>query len=154
MKNFEPYIYIALFFILGAGLLSEGARAAALDREAGVTPTSLYRELSKGSSKLQIIDVRPDPEENYEDTHVPGAVPFPGCDMGQTPEIAKKSIEMIIPTIIISEDGDEELFNKCSAHFTSARNLKGGLEAWVEADLPEDSGEYQPPSTGAGGGCL
>jgi len=154
MMKFEPYIYIVAFIVLGAGVMSEGARAAALQRKAGITPKTLYRELAKGSAKLQIIDVRPDPEENFEDTHVPRAVPFPGCDMQQTPDEAKGSIEMIVPTIIVSQDGDEETFERCSAFFTSARNLRGGLEAWVDADLPEDTGEYEAPTPGAGGGCL
>jgi hypothetical protein len=59
-----------------------------------------------------------------------------------------------VPTIIVSEDGDAEAFKKCATFFTSARNLEGGLEAWVDANLPEDSGEYIPPKPSAGGGCL
>ncbi len=154
MKKFEPIAYIVMFLILGAGLLSEGAKASALERKAGFSPKQLYRTLAKAPTKIQVIDIRLDPEENFEDTHVPGAIPFPGCDMDATPEAAKGVIEMIIPTVIVSEDGDAELFQKCSAFFTSARNLNGGLEAWVDADLPEDTGEYEAPTPGAGGGCL
>jgi len=44
--------------------------------------------------------------------------------------------------------------HRCFARFTGARRLAGGMAAWVAAKLPEDSGEYAPPSVKAGGGCL
>lgn len=154
MKKFEPFIYIVLFVVLGGLVLSEGAKAAALDRSIALTPKELYRKIAKREGALQIVDVREDVEENYEDTHIPGAIPFPNCDMKETPEGARDQVEPSVPTIIVSGDGDQELFNKCAAYFTSARNLEGGLEAWDDENLPEDSGEYQPPKVGAGGGCL
>ena len=154
MRKLETYIYIVLFFALGAGVLTEGARAAALEQSVGLAPKDLYRRIAKGQGALQIVDIRGDVEDNYEDTHIPGAIPFPGCDLAATPEAAKARIERMVPTVVVSEDGGPAEFAKCAAFFTSARNLEGGLEGWVDQNLPEDSGEYQPPKAGAGGGCL
>jgi rhodanese-related sulfurtransferase len=154
MKKLEPFLYIVLFAVLCVGVLSEGARAAALERATGLAPKELYRRIAKRQGALQIVDVRGDVEENYEDTHIPGAIPFPGCDLEATPEGARDQLEPSVPTVVVSEDGDRAVFEKCAAFFASARNLEGGLEAWDDENLPEDSGEYQPPKPGAGGGCL
>ena len=118
-----------------------------------MSPQQLYKTLAKGSSKLQIIDVREDPYD-FEDAHIPGAIPFPNCELEQTPDAAKQMIERTVPTVIVSEDGDEELYERCAAHFTSVRNLGGGFDGWFDANYPEDVGEYELPPLKAGGGCL
>jgi rhodanese-related sulfurtransferase len=150
----EPFVYAAALLASSGFVVYEGARRAELDEKVGVTPRELYGKIAKSQVKLQIVDVRPDPEENYEDTHVPGAIPFPGCDLAMTPDKAKDRVLKSVPTIVVSESGDRATFDKCAAFFTSARNLTGGLDAWVEENLPEDSGEFVPPKPSAGGGCL
>jgi 3-mercaptopyruvate sulfurtransferase SseA len=59
-----------------------------------------------------------------------------------------------VPTLIVSQTGDEPEARACLARFGAARVLAGGMEGWSAARLPEDSGEYTPPSVKAGGGCL
>lgn len=154
MKRLELVGWIAAVGVLSALVFVEGSRAAALEAKVGLTAAELYKKLAKSQVKLQIVDVRPDVTESYEDTHVPGAVPFPGCNLEETPEAARERILPTVPTIVVSAEGDAATFEKCRAFFTSARNLEGGMTAWSDEGLPEDSGEYSPPKGGAGGGCL
>lgn len=154
MKRAEPFLFFAAFAAMVTLLVHEGARASQLERAVGIAPKELYRRIARSQSAIQIVDIRPDVSQQYEDTHIPGSIPFPGCDPAATPEAARARIERTVPTVIVSEDGDPAAFARCAAHFTAARNLSGGLDAWVKANLPEDSGEYRPPKSGAGGGCL
>jgi rhodanese-related sulfurtransferase len=60
-----------------------------------------------------------------------------------------------VPTVIVAAgEVDAAAAEACAARFTAARVLAGGMEAWSDANLPEDSGEYVAPSSKAGGGCL
>ncbi len=152
-KWIEPGLWFGAIFVLSGLLLAAGMENAALKSELPIAPKELYRTLAKSKSTIQIIDVRDD-EEEFDDTHVPGAIPFPGCDFDKTAEEVRPHILAAVPTIIVSEEGDAAAFKKCQAIFPLARNLQGGIEGWTDEGLPEDSGEYVPPKPGAGGGCL
>lgn len=154
MKKLEPFIYIIAFLVLGAGLISEGARASALQRKIPLTADQLYEQLKLGSKKIQIVDIRGDLEDNYDEGHIPGSIPFPDCSEEDQPEAAQGVIESSVPTVIVTADGDQEAFEACAKRFSVVRNLAGGYEGWVDADKPEDVDEYTPPALGAGGGCL
>lgn len=153
-KSLEPVLYVAVLALLGGGVLAEGARQSELEEKLPISAKALYGMLAKSQVRYQLVDVRADPSENYEDAHVPGAVPFPGCEMNATPQSARAHILPSVPTIVISGEGDAATFGKCLAFFTTARNLQGGFTAWADENLPEDSGDYVPPKPGAGGGCL
>lgn len=150
----EPAIYIALLLALGGGVLIEGKRQADLEEQLPLTAQELYQKLARSQVRWQLVDVRPEPSELYEDAHIPGALPFPECDPQKTPAEARSRILASVPTVIVSEEGDPQLYQKCLAHFVTARNLAGGFAAWSDANYPEDSGEYVPPRSSAGGGCL
>ena len=70
------------------------------------------------------------------------------------PTAAKERIYPYVQTVIVSDEGDPALFEKCRARFGLAQNLTGGMAAWSAANLPEDTGEYSAPKNAAGGGCL
>lgn len=152
--SLEPVAWIAALALSSSFVVAQGARRAELDEQVAIAPKQLYKLIGSSQVKLQIVDVRPDISENYEDTHVPGAIPFPGCDLNALPENIRDRVVPSVPTIVVSAEGDRADFDKCRAFFTSPRNLAGGLEAWVDDNLPEDSGEYVPPKPSAGGGCL
>ncbi len=153
MMKLEPIAW-ALALALSSGfVVYEGARRADIDSARGIEPRELYKALSS-QTKWQIVDVRGDIEDNYEDVHVPGAIPFPGCKLEDAPEAARVRIVPSMPTVVVSADGAAADFAACKDFFTSARNLNGGVEAWSDENLPEDSGEYIPPKPSAGGGCL
>ncbi len=152
-KWLEPGGWIGATAILCLLVLSAGMKNAELRASVPLAPKDLYRTLAKTKTTLQIIDTRDDLEE-YDDTHVPGALPFPNCDLEQTPAEVRPFILASVPTVVVSEVGDDESFKKCQAFFKSARNLAGGIEGWTDEGLPEGSGEYTPPKPGAGGGCL
>lgn len=152
-ETYEWFAYVGVIAILSGLVYGEGKRNVELHAQVSLTGQELYRKIAHSKTKLQIIDVRADSSE-YEDTHIPGAIPFPNCDMSATPDEAKQQIFSFVPTIIVSKDGDMETFKKCQQNFTVARNLAGGIAAWDDASLPEDSGEYVPPKASAGGGCL
>jgi rhodanese-related sulfurtransferase len=146
--------WVALLLVLSALVVREGRRGAALARDLPLSPGELYRTLARSQAGLQIIDARRDLVDEYEDAHVPGAIPMPACDPVRTPEAARPRIHRGVPTVIVTANGDAAELGRCLAGFTSARTLAGGMEAWSAANLPEDSGEYAPPSARAGGGCL
>lgn len=149
----EWLVYVAVIAVLGVLNYNEGQLNNNIKAKMPLSAKELYKQLGNSHIKLQVLDVRPEASE-YEDTHVPGAIPFPGCDMNTTPESAKAQIFTFAPTIIVSKDGNSEVYEKCLQQFKVARNLAGGLDAWIEASYPEDSGEYTPPKAGGGGGCL
>jgi rhodanese-related sulfurtransferase len=135
-------------------VVSEGRRRSALEAQVPIAPRELYRTLAKGKSAVQVVDVRPDLGAGFEEARVPGALPMPGCALATTPEKARSRIVPSAPTVVVTASGDPAEAAACAGFFTSARLLAGGMEAWSDASLPEDSGEYTPPSTKAGGGCL
>ncbi|NPA51617.1 MAG: rhodanese-like domain-containing protein [Aquificae bacterium] len=159
----ERAIYIGLIVVLAGLLVSFGKKEIELQKQIPVTAEELYKKLANPNINIQIIDVRPyEPEDEdyedeylyYTDIHLPGAIPLPDCDESKAPEEALDQINPYAPTIIVSKDGDPEIFKKCAKKFKIAQNLEGGIEAWDDAGLPTEDGEYEPPKAGGGGGCL
>ncbi|HEY6104531.1 MAG TPA: rhodanese-like domain-containing protein [Anaeromyxobacteraceae bacterium] len=150
----EMWIYLVAMLALSQAVVVEGHVRADLERRLAIEPRELYRTLARSRTSWQVVDVRPDLAGGYEESHVPGAVPLPGCDEARAPAAARERILRSVPTVVISTRGGEAEERTCLDRFTSARRLAGGMEAWSGANLPEDSGEYTPPSVKAGGGCL
>lgn len=154
MKLFEPFAWLLAAAALCGLVGAEGRRRAELEARVSLSAPELYRLLAKSASRWQIVDVREDLAAGYDDAHVPGAIPVPGCDPARTPSAAVGRAIPSVPTIIVSGSGADADFRRCLSTFSAARNLEGGMAAWSDAALPEDSGEYSPPSVKAGGGCL
>jgi rhodanese-related sulfurtransferase len=152
--SLEPAVWVGLLLVLAGLVVSEGSRRADLERRVPLAPAELYRTLARAGTSWQVIDARLDVAEEYEDAHVPGAIPMPGCDLARAPEAARQRIHRAVPTVIVTATGDADEVRRCLGSFTGARSLAGGMEAWSDANLPEDSGEYSAPSARAGGGCL
>ncbi len=161
----ERAIYIGIIAVLAILLISFGKKEVELKKQIPLTAEELYKKLGNPKITLQIIDVRPyQPSEEEEDEaeevdyytllHIPGSIPLPECDESKAPEDALQQINPYLPTVIVSKDGDPEIFKKCAKKFSIVQNLKGGIEAWDDAGYPEDEGEYEPPAAGGGGGCL
>lgn len=151
----EAVAWTAILAVLAGLVAFEGSRRASLERQLPLTARELYRTLATSQTGVQVVDVRPDLEDGYEDAHVPGAIPMPACDPVQAPPGAGQRIHRSVPTVLVAaDDASEEEVRRCLARFTSARVLAGGMDGWAEARLPEDVGEYTPPSAKAGGGCL
>lgn len=155
----ERGVFLAVIFALSGVLVSQANARVDLERAIPMQPKALYEGLANGI-KPQIIDFRPLEDDDNEDvggyeyTHVPGAIPMPGCDPTTTPEDALAQIQYGVPTIIVSAEGEAEAYEACAARFSRARNLEGGMLGWMDEFLPEDEGEYVAPKAGAGGGCL
>jgi rhodanese-related sulfurtransferase len=150
----ETVAWAAALAVLSALVVVEGGRRAELERRVPVGPRELYRTLARSASGVQVVDLRPDLENGYSESHVPGAIPLPGCDPEKAPPGAGDRIHRSVPTVLVSGDGDGEALSRCVARFTAARTLAGGMDAWERERLPEDVGDYTPPSAKAGGGCL
>ena len=154
MAKLELPLYGLLIAALGGALIGLGAQNSELRARQPVSPKEAYALLANPQVRVQLVDARPIDDDNYLDTHVPGAIPFPGCDDAATPAAAREHIYPYLTTIVVSAGGDPAVFEKCRAKFGLARNLGGGMAAWSDARLPEDNGEYSPPKSSAGGGCL
>ena len=152
--NVEMWIYLAALVGLSHLVVVEGHARVDLERRLAVEPRGLDRTLARSRNAVQLVDVRPDLAGGYQESHVPGAIPMPGCDEARAPEAARGRILRSVPTVVISAGDAGPAEHDCVDRFTSARSLAGGMESWSAANLPEDSGEYAPPSTRAGGGCL
>jgi len=150
----EAVIWAAALAALAALVVAEGGRRADLERRVPVGAKELYRTLARSQAGVQVVDVRPDLADGYGESHVPGAIPLPGCDPAKAPPGAADRIHRSVPTVLVSSSGGGEEIERCLARFTAARTLAGGMDAWDAARLPEDAGDYTPPSTKAGGGCL
>jgi 3-mercaptopyruvate sulfurtransferase SseA len=154
MKRFEQLIYVAAMVLLGGLLFVEGRRSARLDEHEAIAPKALYALLSNPQVKLQLVDLRAYDDDGYLDAHVPGAVPMPDCDASKGPEAAKERIYPYVTTILITQDGAGPALEACRGKFANARVLAQGMDGWSQALLPEDTGDYSPPKSSAGGGCL
>lgn len=150
----ELWIYLGAMVALSHLVVVEGHTRGDLERRLAIEPRELYRTLARSRTAWQVVDVRADLAEGYQESHVPGAVPMPGCDESLAPAGARERIVRSVPTVVISARGGGPEERACLDRFTAARTLAGGMEAWSAASLPEDSGEYTPPSVRAGGGCL
>ena len=143
----------AVLAVLSAMLLIEGNRRVELERRIPVEPKEVYRTLARSQASWQVVDVRPDLSEGYEESHVPGALPLPAATRpGARGRPAR--ILFSVPTVVVAPKDDPDALRACLARFASARGLAGGMDAWTGANLPEDTGAYSPPSAKAGGGCL
>lgn len=154
MRRLELAVYVLALAALGGALLVEGRRSTALLARSPVSPKELYALLANPQVKLQVVDLRPHDDENFLDTHIPGAIPLPGCAPEQAPEGARERVYPYVTTIVVTADGDPAAFEACRGRFGLARNLAGGQAAWSAANLPEDNGAYSPPRNSSGGGCL
>ena len=154
MKRAEPFIYAAVLAILSVALVAEGSRTTTLLAHRPVAPKALYAMLSNPQLKVQIVDLRAYDDDHFIDTHIPGAIPLPGCDEANAPESSRERIYPYVNTVIVTESGDAAAFEACRAKFGQAQLLEGGMEGWSNANLPEDTGDYTPPKNAAGGGCL
>ncbi len=154
MKRIEPIVWASSLFFLAALVVGEGALRARLERRIPLSAPELYRTLAHSQTGVQVVDVRPDAAAGYEDAHIPGALPMPGCDLARTPEAARDHIYPSVPTVIVTAGGDGGEVRRCLSIFASARVLAGGMMAGDDENLPVDSGPYNPPSARAGGGCL
>ncbi|HSN90682.1 MAG TPA: rhodanese-like domain-containing protein [Anaeromyxobacteraceae bacterium] len=153
-RKLEVLVWAAVLAGLSALVVAEGRERSDLERRVPIPVQQFYRTLARSQTTWQVVDVRGDLARGYEDARVPGALPMPGCDVARAPEAARDRILASVPTVIVTESGADGELYRCAAFFTSARVLAGGMEAWSDANLPEDSGEYSPPSAKAGGGCL
>ncbi len=154
MKRFEPALYLGLIALLGGLLLVEGRRTTGLLARQPVSPRALYALLSNPQLKVQVVDLRAYDDDHYLDAHIPGAIPLPGCDVSQAPEAARDRVYPYVDTILVTDSGDPLAFEACRGRFGQARLLEGGMEGWSLANRPEDTGDYSPPKSSAGGGCL
>lgn len=150
----EVILSVVVLAALSTLLAREGVRRVELERQVPVEPKEVYRALARSQTAWQVVDVRPDLADGFEDAHVPGAIPMPGCDPALAPEAARGRVLFSAPTVVIGAPGDAAAMNACLARFASARGMAGGMDAWSAARLPEDTGAYSPPSAKAGGGCL
>ncbi len=150
----EPAAWVTALAVASGLVWGEGARRVALEGSVPVVARELYRTLARSQTGLQIVDVRQDLGAGYGDAHVPGAIPLPGCDLARAPERARARLVRSAPTILVGATGAADETRRCAGLFATARTLAGGMEAWDAANLPEDSGDYAPPSSKAGGGCL
>ncbi len=154
-QSLEWFVYVGVVCVLSLVLVQEGGKQVELNAAIPVTGQQLLNMISQSQTKIQILDARPiEGDEGYEETHIPGAVPFPNCDFTAGLEHANKQILSSAPTVIVSADGNSEVFAKCRTQFKVVRNLAGGMKAWIDQGLPEDSGDYTPPRSSSGGGCL
>lgn len=150
----EPVAWIAALAALSVLVAAAGRERAALEKRLPLEAKELYRTLARSHAALQIVDVREDLAAGYGESHVPGAIPLPGCDLARAPAPARERIHRSAPTVLVGATGAPQETVRCAGLFTSARTLAGGMESWSDAGLPEDSGDYAPPSSRAGGGCL
>ena len=151
----ERLIYFAAIITLAGMVVQAGALHSALQNAVPVTPKDFYEQLKKKGRKPQVIDTRvASDDDGYEDSHVPGAIPVPGCDPAKAPLAAQPQIQLGVETVIVSATGDAATLAACQKRFSRARNLAGGMQAWTDADYPEADGEYMAPKMGGGGGCL
>jgi rhodanese-related sulfurtransferase len=154
MSRLEPVAFGVALALLALLVGAEGRRRVELERQVAVGPRELYRALARSQQGIQVIDVRPELAEGYDDSHLPGSLPVPSCDLARAPAAARERILRSAPTVVVSATGSRDEVGACLDRFTAARSLAGGMVAWSAARLPEDSGEYAPPSAKAGGGCL
>jgi len=144
----ERSVYIVVILVLAFVLFTLGKKEVELKKQIPITAEELYKKLSNPKIKVQIIDVREltssDEVGGYDESKM-------------TTENLKEALKRINPyayTVIVSSDGNQEIFKKCASKFTNVQNLAGGMKAWQDAGLPDESGEYTPPKAGGGGGCL
>lgn len=149
MKRVELPVYVAVVAVLSALIFADGKKAAALDAERPIAPKELYGLLSNRNVRVQVVDLRPHDDDHFVDAHIPGAISAPGCALEQQPNAYP-----YLFTVIVTDEGDAAAFEACKMKFAAAKNLAGGMTAWSEANLPEDTGEYRPPKPSASGGCL
>lgn len=110
------------------GLPQQGAAAADTDPGLQITPRELA-ELIQNGKAVQLIDVR-DPVET-QISHLPNAVSIPYYQLSQK----VNELDRNIPIVLFCRTGVRSTWALKilrNAGFTNARNLKGGLNAWVK----------------------
>ena len=83
------------------------------------------------SGEAKALDLRPD--EEWQDSHLPGALHIPGAELGsRLEEISEhKSLVLVGP-----EDEVERAIEELGRQGHEACVLEGGMEAWASEDFP------------------
>jgi len=97
----EMWAYMAAMVALSLAVVAEGRTRADLERRLAIEPRELYRTLARSRTSWQLVDVRPDLAAGYEESHVPGAIPLPGCDEALAPAAARRRVLRSVPTVVI-----------------------------------------------------
>jgi rhodanese-related sulfurtransferase len=126
--------YLAIIAVLLAALLVQGAREqrAALAAERNVAAADLYQAIRQAPGRYQILDLRDALE--FEDGHLPQAINL------EADALEAASIDRYRRTVVVTEEGDRELFARAAREIKLAVNLTGGMMQWRMSRLPEVSG--------------
>ncbi len=126
--------YLVIIALLLGALLAQGVREqrAALAAERSVAAADLYKAIRQAPGRYQILDLRDALE--FEDGHLPQAINLePGA-------LEAASIDRYRRTVVVTEEGDRELFARAAREVKLAVNLTGGMMQWRMSRLPEVSG--------------
>lgn len=95
-------------------------------------PTALYQQLHE----FALIDVRE--RQEWEQERIPGAINIPAS------ELAHRALEIphdrAVATVCDVGHVSAAAAAELREHGLDARNLWGGMKAWIEADLPTSRG--------------
>jgi len=124
--------YITVILLLSLTLIGQGRTLERLSQRMRkvITPREAYARIRQAPGIYQVIDLRG--IDDYAEGHLPGALLL-------GPELP---LDRYKPTILVSEDGDPGLFRRKTQELRlrSSINLQGGMVAWRQARLPEQSG--------------
>ena len=126
--------YVAIIAVLLAALLVQGVREqrAALLVERSVAAADLYKSIRQAPGRYQVLDLRDALE--FEDGHLPQAINL------EPDALEAASIDRYRRTVVVTEDGDRELFARAAREVKLEVNLTGGMMQWRMSRLPEVSG--------------
>lgn len=129
LRNFLPelglmgLLLLSLLFLLEA---RQTARVAQAAEPQDIGTVEFFTRFSKAPANYQVVDIRS--REAFEKGHIPVALHVPLENLG-TPGLAS-TLDQWKTTLIVSEDGDPQVFLAAAAHFRKPRNLAGGMRAW------------------------
>ncbi len=137
--------YLGLIAILLFAALTTGARLqrAGMTQARAIEPEPLYQAIRQEPGRYQVLDLRA--AGDFEDGHLPQTLNLePGFVLPEAP------VDRYRPTVIVTEDGDPEMFRALAEELAQPRNLEGGMLAWRMSRMPEVTGVLDTDAMGRG----
>jgi rhodanese-related sulfurtransferase len=126
-----------VYFLAFSALVAMAQEESASQSFPGIKPQELKKMID--SKAADILVVSNDPQESYEEGHIPGAVSYPWVDTLKAPISLPRNKTLILYCSCAHEEDSSDMASKLARFgYHNIKLLEGGFLKWSELKYPID----------------